>query len=149
MVNLKTLQGPQLAVKYFQYISPTRFGFAGLLQAQFPVTDTLSVSGAYVADPPLQHLNQTCYILPHFGFGKTLQVNAQTNSTGGISHWIDAESCADLYPNNFWMCVLGLFGTVILFRFLTIVILLVQECRCKKHKGDTRNMHRELAAQAK
>lgn len=37
MVNLKTLHGPQLAIGWLQYISPTRFGFAGLMQAQFPV----------------------------------------------------------------------------------------------------------------
>jgi len=82
-------------------------------------------------------MNQTCFVLPHFGFGKDITISSEGT--------VDSTECGDLYPNNFWMCVLGLFGTVILFRFMTIAILLIQECRCKKHKGDTRNMHKELA----
>ena len=31
MVNLTSFQGPQLAIGWLQYISPTRYGFAGLL----------------------------------------------------------------------------------------------------------------------
>ena len=37
MVNIPSLTGIQLSVKWLQWISPTRWGFSGLLQAQFPV----------------------------------------------------------------------------------------------------------------
>jgi hypothetical protein len=111
-----------------QYISPTRWGFAGLLQAQFPVTDTLPTYNAATGDKTdgTQSHNQTCWILPHFGFGNdNIKPEPFTQADGSKSFYIDATACAASYPNNYWFCVLGLFCTVILFRALTIAILLI------------------------
>lgn len=55
-------------------------------------------------------------------------------------YYIPAESCWENYPNNFWMCVLGLMGIIFLFRLATVLILAAQECKCRKNAGDTRNM---------
>ena len=50
MVNLPSLKGPSKSVEWMQWISPTRLGFAGLLQAQFPIEEGLPVLKNYSAE---------------------------------------------------------------------------------------------------
>lgn len=46
-------------------------------------------------------------------------VNLTVNVTS-----ITVENCTDSYPNNYWMCILGMLLSMIFFRIMTVAILM-------------------------
>lgn len=85
------------------------------------MTDTLNATN--FTTNATQPFNQTCYILPHYGFGNEEVGWKMVNLTVNVTS-ITVENCTDSYPNNYWMCILGMLLSMIFFRIMTVAILM-------------------------
>lgn len=125
MINLQSIKGkyPQAIIEWVQYISPVRYCFNGLMQAQW---------NTYCSNPPN---------------GEPANVSACGKEVNGV---VMKKSLIGFYGTTltYFGCCSGLFFLWIFNRTWVVISLTLQDanCACGADQNDTRNTKQKPAA---
>lgn len=127
MINLKTIfqETPQKYIAWLSYISPVRWGFQGMMLAQFKPIAT----GVYLS-PDVA------------GSGNSTLIYNETYNAGYIlDNYFNYKDDVVGNYKSFWTSVYYLLAIFVLFRVLVVVSLVIQDTKFGEAAGDTRNQN--------